>query len=117
MSTTLSNTGDGTSMATPTTAGIFSILNSYQIKLTGKPLGFVSPLIYQMWEDMPTTFDDVTIGDNICTEDGCTAGCQGWKATKGWDPVTGLGSIHFQNALAYIKKHAEKRFGVKISLE
>jgi len=116
MSTTLSNTGDGTSMATPTTAGIVSILNSYQIKFTGKPLGFVSPLLYQMWEDMPTAFDDVTIGDNICTEDGCSAGCQGWKATTGWDPVTGLGSIHFQNALAYIKKHAEKRFGVKISL-
>jgi len=108
MNTNIDNQGDGTSMATPTFSGIMSVLNSHQIKLTGKPLGFVSPLLYKMWGDNPTTFNDVIIGDNICTEQGC-AGCKGWLATKGWDPVTGLGTPNFGNMLAYITKQAEQR--------
>jgi len=113
-STSINNQGDGTSMATPTFTGVMAILNSNQIKLTGKPLGFVSPLLYKMWAADPTTFNDVTIGNNVCTEDGCASTCTGWQATKGWDPVTGLGTPNFKQMLAYIKKQAAKRFGPKI---
>jgi tripeptidyl-peptidase-1 len=108
MSTTIDNQGDGTSMATPTFSGVMSVLNSHQIKLTGKPLGFVSPLLYKMWGESPTTFNDVVLGNNICTENGC-AGCLGFHAAKGWDPVTGLGTPNFGNMLNYITKLANKR--------
>ncbi len=52
----------------------------------------MNPLLYKMWSDDPTLFNDITVGDNICTEKGCAPTCKGFKATKGWDPVTGLGT-------------------------
>ena len=41
-----------------------------------------------------------------CTERSCTSACLGWYAAKGWDPVTGLGTPHYRNMLAYIEKLA-----------
>jgi tripeptidyl-peptidase-1 len=58
-----------------------------------------------MWADEPAAFRDITVGDNACTEDGCLPGCYGFKAAKGWDPVTGLGSPNFPTMLNYIKAH------------
>jgi len=115
MNGALNNGGDGTSMATPTFSGVMSILNSWSVKLSGKPLGFVSPLLYKMWGDNPATFNDVTVGNNICTEDGCSAGCQGWQAAPGWDPVTGLGTPNFGNMLTYLQNmHAQKKLAKKV---
>jgi tripeptidyl-peptidase-1 len=93
----------GTSAATPTVAGMFAIFNDYVMHKTGKPLGFINPLLYQMWADEPLAFNDITVGDNACTEQGCTPGCQGFNAAPGWDPVTGLGSPNFQKMFNYIK--------------
>jgi len=82
-----------------------SILNQVAMKKTGKPLGFLNPLIYQIADACPNCFQDITVGDNICTEDGCSPGCQGFKCTKGWDPVTGVGSPNVKNLIAYLNAH------------
>jgi len=92
----------GTSASSPEWAAVASILNQYAIKKTGKPLGFLNPFLYQAAAACPQCFHDITVGDNICTEDGCSPGCQGFKCTKGWDPVTGVGSPNVQNLINYI---------------
>jgi len=94
----------GTSASSPIIAGIFTLLNDYVISSTGKPLGFLNPLLYKMAAECPTCFNDITKGDNICTEDGCSSGCYGFVCTKGWDPVSGLGSPRYPNILNYLKK-------------
>ncbi|KAI9450437.1 subtilisin-like protein [Lactarius psammicola] len=78
--------GSGTSCSTPTVAGIISLLNDYRI-LTGKPpLGFLNPWLYS--KGLPG-LNDITFGDNP----GCET--EGFSATVGWDPVTGLGTPDF----------------------
>ena len=84
---------DGTSCSSPLFAGIVAILNNHQV-LNNKPkLGFINPVLYQMWNDNPSTFKDITQGNNYCTEMQCCSNTTyGYEATKGWDPVTGLGT-------------------------
>jgi len=98
----------GTSQAAPTFGAVLSLLNEEYMKLTGAPLGFVNPLIYEMADVQPNTFQDVVIGDNVCTEGGCAATCKGFYATIGWDPVTGLGTPNYANMLSYIQQFAQK---------
>ena len=35
------------------------------LALTGKPMGFLNPLLYQMAQDDPSTFNDITSGNNF----------------------------------------------------
>jgi len=100
----------GTSCSTPIVAGITTLLNDYVISKTGKPLGFISPLLYKMAKEHPAAFTDIVVGDNLCTEYGCSSSCQGFHCAKGWDPVTGLGSPVYTEMLAYIKKTITKDF-------
>jgi len=93
----------GTSCASPIFAGIIALLNDLVIAKSGKPLGFLNPLIYKMGGGAcPTCFKDITIGDNICTEDGCAPSCKGFMCTIGWDPVTGFGSPNYMAMQAYV---------------
>jgi len=94
----------GTSCSAPMWAAVTSILNQAAIKKSGKPLGFLNPWIYKAAVDCPQCFTDITVGDNICTEDGCTQGCQGFYCAAGWDPVTGWGSPNVEQLIAYISK-------------
>jgi len=94
----------GTSASCPIFAGIVALLNDYVNTKTGKPLGFLNPLLYKMAAERPTAFHDIILGDNICTEGGCNANCKGFVATAGWDPVTGLGSPVYPEMLAYVQK-------------
>jgi len=94
----------GTSCASPIFAGIVTLLNNCVVKATGKGLGFLNPLLYEMAAASPNTFHDIVTGDNICTEDGCSSSCYGFKAAVGWDPVTGLGSPQYPAMLAYVQK-------------
>merc|ERR1712083_884778 len=91
----------GTSAASPTFAGIAAYLNDLSYRMSGKPLGFLNPLLYQMHAAFPDTFTDVVIGDNKCTEYGCYASCTGYDATQSWDPVTGLGTPVADKMIAY----------------
>jgi len=92
----------GTSASSPTWAGIAARLNDISLKKTGKPLGPMNKLLYQMYAEHPAAFVDVTVGDNKCTEDGCASTCKGFEATKGWDPVTGLGVPQYDEMEKYV---------------
>jgi len=94
----------GTSCSCPIVAALMSMLNGYVQSKTGKPLGFMNPLFYQMAAAAPSTFVDIVTGDNVCTEQGCGSSCKGFLATKGWDPVTGLGTPVYTQIQAYIQK-------------
>jgi tripeptidyl-peptidase-1 len=93
----------GTSCSSPIVAGLFGLLNGEVIAKTGKPLGFLNPLLYQMAAAAPSAFTDITVGNNKCTENGCASSCRGFIATKGWDPVTGLGTPVFSAIQTYIQ--------------
>eukprot|EP01112_Ceratiomyxa_fruticulosa_P012404 TRINITY_DN3431_c0_g1_i5.p1 TRINITY_DN3431_c0_g1~~TRINITY_DN3431_c0_g1_i5.p1 ORF type:complete len:570 (+),score=138.61 TRINITY_DN3431_c0_g1_i5:94-1803(+) len=91
----------GTSCSSPVWAGMISMLNSYRLNNNKSPLGFINPVIYSAYAAQPNIFKDISGGNNYCTEYCCTD--YGYVATKGWDPVTGLGTPNFQNLLNYIK--------------
>jgi subtilase family serine protease len=83
---------DGTSCSSPVFASIIALANSARLAAGKKTLGFVNPAIYQIAASTPTAFNDVTLGDNKCTEQGCAAGCTGFGAVKGFDAATGFGT-------------------------
>ena len=58
-------------------------------QLVGRgPVGFINPVIYQH----PEAFTDITKGKNP----GCNT--EGFPASEGWDPITGLGEAAFRIA-------------------
>ncbi|KAF8516725.1 family S53 protease-like protein [Hysterangium stoloniferum] len=76
---------DGTECSTPVTSSIIALLNA-ELLAAGKPVaGFLNPFIYAN----PGAFNDITTGNNP----GCNT--NGFPATTGWDPVTGLGTPNF----------------------
>ncbi|PWY88001.1 tripeptidyl-peptidase sed3 [Aspergillus sclerotioniger CBS 115572] len=92
----------GTSAAAPVFAAIISLLNAARLQ-QGKPtLGFLNPWLYSLNQ---TGFIDIV--------DGGSVGCDGiagalvpyasWNATKGWDPVTGLGTPFYQTLEQIVK--------------
>ncbi|CAF0815994.1 unnamed protein product [Adineta steineri] len=99
----------GTSISAPLWAAIVSILNSHSIKITGKTLGFLNPLLYKMAKECPECLNDITVGNNKCTRTACTDQCKGFQAACGWDPVTGLGTPNAGNMLEYITKLLKKK--------
>eukprot|EP00450_Noctiluca_scintillans_P013753 CAMPEP_0194496616 /NCGR_PEP_ID=MMETSP0253-20130528/13824_1 /TAXON_ID=2966 /ORGANISM="Noctiluca scintillans" /LENGTH=574 /DNA_ID=CAMNT_0039338035 /DNA_START=106 /DNA_END=1830 /DNA_ORIENTATION=- len=73
----------GTSCATPTASGIFTLLNDLRMQNGGSPLGFLNPLIYEN----AAAFNDITTGSS--------SSCGGWPAKAGWDAATGVGTPDF----------------------
>jgi len=100
----------GTSASTPTWAGLAARLVDISLAKTGKPLGFMNPLLYQMAEKHPAAFIDITKGNNSCTETGCSASCKGFQATSGWDATTGLGAPNYREIEQYVKNLLEEKF-------
>ncbi|KAI0261747.1 family S53 protease-like protein [Gloeopeniophorella convolvens] len=87
-------TVDGTSCASPIFASIVSLLNDRLIA-AGKPvLGFLNPFLYSAAGQ--AALNDITTGDNP----GCNT--NGFPATAGWDPVTGLGTPDFSKLLTAV---------------
>ncbi|KAH9175609.1 subtilisin-like protein [Lactarius sanguifluus] len=86
---------EGTSCATPTVAGIISLLNDYLLSTGKSPLGFLNPWLYGLG---PSRFNDITSGSNP----GC--GTDGFSAIVGWDPVTGLGTPDFIDLQALLPR-------------
>ncbi|KAI5467250.1 peptidase S8/S53 domain-containing protein [Mariannaea sp. PMI_226] len=89
----------GTSSASPVFGSMIALINSDRMNKGKPPMGFFNPWIYGFGID---GFKDIT--------EGKSAGCAGtsiwrlpspvipqagWKAAKGWDPVTGLGTPLF----------------------
>jgi parallel beta-helix repeat protein len=70
----------GTSVGAPCWAGSMALID----QKAGKSLGFINPMIYSILNstaEYSKAFHDVTAGNN-----------DPYSATKGWDPLTGVGS-------------------------
>jgi hypothetical protein len=89
------NLAGGTSAATPSFAGMLTLLTqSYGL------LGNINPMLYNLARNAATyatVFHDITTGDNVVPCVAGTQGCvsleMGWSAATGYDLATGLGSI------------------------
>ena len=106
------------SAAAPAFAGIVSLLNNARLSVGQPPLGFLNPWLYSAGKNGFT--DIVHGGSKGCTGRDIYSGLPtpfvpyaSWNATKGWDPVTGLGTPDFgkllqmttpHNKLGHIKK-------------
>lgn len=101
---------DGTSCSSPIAAGVIAILNGIQEAKGNKPLGFLNPLLYKMHQDDSSIFNDVVEGNNFCTEYNCCpqrndGGSDfGYLSSKGWDPVTGLGTLNVGKITNYLSQ-------------
>merc|ERR1739838_535597 len=86
----------GTSASAPTFAGLVSLLNEARVK-AGKPvMGYLNPWLYQY----PEAFTDITVGTNAIGRGGESLGKYGFECTKGWDPVSGLGTPIFSKMVS-----------------
>ncbi|KAI0693070.1 tripeptidyl peptidase A [Cytidiella melzeri] len=83
----------GASAATPTFASIISMLNDARLNRGKPPLGWLNPMLYLVGQNALT---DVVEGSNP----GC--GTPGFNATKGWDPLTGLGTPDFKKLMKVV---------------
>lgn len=82
----------GTSASAPVVAGFVSLVNAARLA-SGKPaLGFLNPAIYQYGTQFS---NDITSGENNCAASKVCCD-QGFYATKGWDPLTGFGSVDYE---------------------
>ncbi|KAJ7624611.1 family S53 protease [Roridomyces roridus] len=86
--------GSGTSAASPIFASIIALVNDRLIGAGRPVLGFLNPFLYS--PAGRAAFDDVVSGSNP----GC--GTDGFSASPGWDPVTGLGTPKFERLLAAV---------------
>ncbi|CAO3565318.1 unnamed protein product [Mortierella alpina] len=80
----------GTSASTPVFAAIVWNVNNQRESQGKPPLGFLNPFLYSN----PQVLNDIVLGNNP----GC--GTQGFSATAGWDPVTGLGTPDLSKLMA-----------------
>lgn len=71
----------GTSASSPVFGSIIALINEQLVAAGKSPVGFINPVLYAN----PEVLTDVTNGTNP----GC--GTDGFSATPGWDPLTGLG--------------------------
>jgi hypothetical protein len=97
----------GTSASAPVIASIFALANSIRAAAGSGPLGFVTPLLYQMYAQYNSSgqiFNDIVQGNNRCLEQGsqavnCPSSCVGYYAQAGYDVVTGLGTPNINGLL------------------
>ena len=92
----------GTSVASPSFAGIVTLLNQYLISTgvqSSPGLGNVNPKLYSLAQTASGAFHDITAGNNIVTvtcgvrAHNCTPGSFGFNAGPGYDLASGLGSV------------------------
>jgi kumamolisin len=89
----------GTSAATPLWAGLIACLN----EALGRRVGYLTPLLYGLHAPRHGALLDIRSGNNQLL------GRQGYRARRGWDPCTGLGSPHGNNLLAWLHRGATAR--------
>jgi len=81
----------GTSASAPVIASMITLINDARITAGKKTVGFLNPYIYN--PVYSSAFNDIIGGSNP----GC--GTDGFNATPGWDPVTGVGTPNFEKLL------------------
>ncbi|KAJ9357593.1 putative tripeptidyl-peptidase [Paecilomyces variotii] len=97
---------EGTSCASPTFSALIALLNDARLKAHLPPLGFLNPWIYSAGRG---GLNDIVHGGstgcdgharfNGAPNGGPVVPYASWNATKGWDPVTGLGTPDFSKLL------------------
>jgi subtilase family serine protease len=92
----------GTSAATPFWAAVIALADQY----AGHDLGLVNPALYRIASGplYRTAFHDITTGNN--NVDFPPQVFTGYQATRGWDPVTGLGSPNAQVLIPLLARRA-----------
>jgi subtilase family serine protease len=100
---TIRNSG-GTSATAPFWAGMIALADQY----AGHDLGFVNPALYRIASTAlyRTAFHDITTGNNTVEFPAQTF--TGYQATRGWDPVTGLGSPDAQVLVPLLARYASR---------
>lgn len=100
----------GTSFAAPSFAGMIALINAQRRANGASSLGWLNPVLYAK---ASLFVQDIVSGDNKCaandnntstTAPHCCA--EGFHATIGWDPVTGLGSVNFAKMYDALKASA-----------
>lgn len=84
----------GTSASTPAVAGLLALVNDQRLNVGLPVLGFVNPVLYTLLASDPEVFHDITTGSNACSANVESCCSVGYEAGKGWDPVTGIGSVN-----------------------
>lgn len=82
----------GTSASSPVFGGMIALINSQRLRNGKTALGWINPALYTFSSSF---VNDITSGENNCVAMGTVCCSQGYHATPGWDPVTGLGSVNF----------------------
>jgi subtilase family serine protease len=97
---TVSDSG-GTSAAAPFWASVIALADQY----AGRDLGFVNPALYHIAGSAlyRAAFHDVTRGNNTVTFPPQVF--TGYRAARGWDPVTGLGRPDAQVLVPLLARH------------
>ena len=86
----------GTSASCPVAAAMFTNINAARLAAGKGPVGWVNPALYA---HAASFVKDVVSGDNRCASNGkCCP--QGFYATPGWDPASGLGSVNYSKLQA-----------------
>jgi len=88
----------GTSAACPTFAAMVSLVNDKLMAAGGKAMGNLNNFVYKHAQ----VFTDVTIGSDKIGRGGNQLS-EGFDAVKGWDPVTGMGTMKFNRFLQAAK--------------
>jgi hypothetical protein len=94
----------GTSAASPSFAGIVTILNQYLVakgSISRPGLGNINPALYSLAQNTTGLFHDIVTGSNdvpcAAGSKGCLNGSEGFSAGVGYDLATGLGSVDAYN--------------------
>ena len=97
----------GASMSTPIFAAIMALVQADYQYMTNSTLGFLNPMLYKGQASGAMLFKDIVMGDN-CSTQKCRGTQDGFSATQGWDPVSGLGSPLYPGLKAYLTQLAQK---------
>jgi subtilase family serine protease len=89
----------GTSAAAPQWAAIDAIANNANITQNGAALGFLTPRLYQVYDNAA----DGSAFHDILTTNNSFAGVKGYNAGPGWDPTTGIGTPDVNNLVQALK--------------
>ena len=84
----------GTSAAAPLWAALVACLN----ESLGRRIGYLTPLLYARGVAQHGALRDIVAGNNQM------AGRQGYRARRGWDACTGLGTPHGKNLLRCLQR-------------
>eukprot|EP00922_Rhytidocystis_sp_ex-Travisia-forbesii_P025050 GHVS01036767.1.p1 GENE.GHVS01036767.1~~GHVS01036767.1.p1 ORF type:complete len:1021 (-),score=160.91 GHVS01036767.1:392-3454(-) len=111
----------GTSASTPVVAAIVAHMNDIRLQRGEPPVGFLNPLLYYWAEFYPHAFNDILVGDNKCGISPYKCCKEGFYASRGWDPVSGIGTPRFDVFAELLTSHhltsAVDRFSSKQVLE